>query len=141
MVPIFRCCLGIQRCRAAGPHLPDPSSPRGRGGDKEEALLVFLPSLPREERGAGGSEGRRRGDAENEGDGGIGRRWDRPTVDQTPDLIGASRRGFQSASFYARIHASSTRRCILEAAVAVGPCPILARTLSVRVFYGGGMYV
>src|SRR6185295_7506342 len=66
-----RRCLPFQRRRAAGPHLPYPSSPRGRGGNKEEALLsrVFLPSLPRGERGRG-SEGRRRGDAENEGSGG-----------------------------------------------------------------------
>src|SRR6185295_18823277 len=53
----------LQRLRAAGPHLPYPSSPLGRGGNKEEALLVFLPSLPRGERGRG-SEGRRREDAE-----------------------------------------------------------------------------
>src|SRR6185295_15680318 len=41
------------------PHLPYPSSPRGRGGDKKEALFGLLPSLPRGERGRG-SEGRRR---------------------------------------------------------------------------------
>src|SRR5262245_9250098 len=44
----------LQRCRAAGPHLPYPSSPQGRGGNKQEALLVFLPSLSLGERGAGG---------------------------------------------------------------------------------------
>src|SRR6185295_4647047 len=38
------------------PHHPYPSSPIGRGGNKEESLLVFLPSLPLGERGRG-SEG------------------------------------------------------------------------------------
>src|SRR6185295_17035096 len=61
-----RRCLQIQRRRAAGPHLPYPSSPRGRGGIKKKhasSVAAFLPSLPRGERGRG-SEGRRRDDAE-----------------------------------------------------------------------------
>src|SRR5262245_51172070 len=39
-------CLPSQRRRAAGPHLPYPSSPLGRGGNKEEALLGLSPLSP-----------------------------------------------------------------------------------------------
>src|SRR6185295_7319416 len=37
-----------------GPHLPYPSSPQGRGGDKKEALFGSFSPLSRGERGAGG---------------------------------------------------------------------------------------
>src|SRR6185295_3460237 len=53
----------FQRCRAGAPHLPYPSSPLGRGGNKKEAFLGLSP-LSLGERGAGGVRGRRRGDAE-----------------------------------------------------------------------------
>src|SRR6185295_12121403 len=48
----FRRCLYFQRFRAAGPHLPYPSSPLGRGGDKEALFgLSPLPPSGREGRG------------------------------------------------------------------------------------------
>jgi hypothetical protein len=50
---------------------PTPPLPEGEEGIKKKLSLVFLPSLPRGERGRG-SEGRRRGDAETEGSDGIG---------------------------------------------------------------------
>src|SRR5262245_67568 len=50
---------------------PTPPLPEGEEGIKKKLSLVFLPSLPRGERGRG-SEGRRRGNAEKEGNSGIG---------------------------------------------------------------------
>src|SRR5262245_64429431 len=49
-----RRCLRFQRRRAAGPHLPYPSSPRGRGGDKKEAFFGLSPLSPSGREGPGG---------------------------------------------------------------------------------------
>src|SRR6185295_2637920 len=60
-----RCCLQLQRLRAAGLTPPAPLSPRERGEKDERELLLYPLLSPGERRGRGG-EGRRRGDAEIE---------------------------------------------------------------------------
>ena len=52
----FGVCEGIRRRALRSPHLPRPSSPRGRGGRKTFLFLALFPSLPLGERGQG-SEG------------------------------------------------------------------------------------
>src|SRR5262245_6588550 len=65
--PAFR---GFHRPGEGGRSAPtDPQI--WRKTQKKKLSWVFLPSLPRGERGRG-SEGRRRGDAERKGNGGIG---------------------------------------------------------------------
>src|SRR6185295_13927023 len=48
-----RCCLQLQRLRAAGPSLPRPLSPQGRGGRKTKESFFFTPSSPRGRGGVG----------------------------------------------------------------------------------------